>query len=1029
MEDKKQKATKDNKHYLKALMAEIEKSKKSKNIEEMRVTIAKIYEQAKTSDISTIQKFIILFYKYYNKTTYKIKRDDKFIQLSNFMIKNIANEMILLSIINEINKIFPESKIDSFQKCDDYEICFALCKLSHNIKIMEIFFSEYLNVNLFQENEYSILDLENPNTRNLFEDIFQNIYDKTKKCKKEDIDINEIIAKSNNSKNKLFRCQNCYDIMFMKLNQENNIEFECMQCKEGSKELKDIEALKTYYTKFYCSNCKDELFLYKENYKCISCKKLLCKDCKIAHLKSCFSFNYIKMHEVGFKCEIHNKNYTEYCFSCHKNLCENCKIIHHHKTKKLESIDDEVSTKKYDKINLTFKKNELIKYNLTQIYIELKERKLFNGFLYEISCALFQIKKEDYNKDIFFNQFNNNDFQNYYSKAIRKISNGNLYYLKHIRVIKDYYKNKKSKELEVNYDIINIRETEINKFIENTKSCLKELRINHRFINYDHNINDLKKINSDLLIKIEKINYELLQYRNSHRKIMENTHNILCRFLADELLNNFIYNYHNYMDKVAINLRIFLDLISSGNYDILSNEAVINSIAGISSELNEMLNQLKKKKEDENLKKNIIDFISSSKLSKIHFVEDIKLEGKEFKKEDLNSILELLFLIKNVGNKTAHPNIDPEESLKIIDMKGLPLEFNCETFCDEIIEKNYKSEISNLILSGHKEILSKQKHIAFEDDILKNIIEDEDSDLYYHPGEYEFSGIKLNKEYDIFNNIKEYKKLTNNQIEVKIKDYINAQLPRFNEGIIKENSEIKEIIDIIFNKKDEKIFKPILNIIRSLNMDIDNVIKTNLVLKLEEKFHYEKENIDEILDLLDTIQIILKNFEKLKIIRHTNIDEYINQTIISNKDKFSKYLLFIENLESEKFSLFNNDSLGNEIIAEVCFLFLNKIYMREIGKLQSIISDYEKEILKNVLYEEIATKLKELRELFEKYFKESPFDLTKLIEDNLRKNNNLTLNQIKDILLKLFPQNIELKKNKKLTLDEKLYYFQITEKK
>ena len=43
MEDKKQKATKDNKHYLKALMAEIKKSKKNKNIEEMRVTVAKIY--------------------------------------------------------------------------------------------------------------------------------------------------------------------------------------------------------------------------------------------------------------------------------------------------------------------------------------------------------------------------------------------------------------------------------------------------------------------------------------------------------------------------------------------------------------------------------------------------------------------------------------------------------------------------------------------------------------------------------------------------------------------------------------------------------------------------------------------------------------------------------------------------------------------------------------------------------------------------------------------------------------------------
>ena len=62
-----------------------------------------------------------------------------------------------------------------------------------------------------------------------------------------------------------------------------------------------------------------------------------------------------------------------------------------------------------------------------------------------------------------------------------------------IRAIKDYYKNKKSKGVKINYDIINIRETEINKFIEKTISDLKELLINHIFINNDHNINDLKK--------------------------------------------------------------------------------------------------------------------------------------------------------------------------------------------------------------------------------------------------------------------------------------------------------------------------------------------------------------------------------------------------------------------------------------------------------------------------------------------------------------------------------------------------------
>ena len=58
------------------------------------------------------------------------------------------------------------------------------------------------------------------------------------------------------------------------------------------------------------------------------------------------------------------------------------------------------------------------------------------------------------------------------------------------------------------------------------------------------------------------------------------------------------------MNKVAFKSNIFLDLYSLGNYDILSNETVIKSIAYISNQLNEMGNQVKKKKEDENLKKN-----------------------------------------------------------------------------------------------------------------------------------------------------------------------------------------------------------------------------------------------------------------------------------------------------------------------------------------------------------------------------------------------------------------------------------------
>ena len=77
-------------------------------------------------------------------------------------------------------------------------------------------------------------------------------------------------------------------------------------------------------------------------------------------------------------------------------------------------------------------------------------------------------------------------------------------------------------------------------------------------IKYDHKIYLLRKLNNDLLINIEKLNLELLEYRNANRVIKENTYNILSRFLVDKLLNNFIKKYSNYMDQVKIHLYTFL---------------------------------------------------------------------------------------------------------------------------------------------------------------------------------------------------------------------------------------------------------------------------------------------------------------------------------------------------------------------------------------------------------------------------------------------------------------------------------------
>ena len=350
MEDKMPKNPKNEKNEFKSLINHIEKTKKIKKVEEMKDALAEICEKAKTTSISFIQKFIILFYKYYNNTTSNYEKYDKLIQLSNFMIKNFTKKNITLLIFNEINKLFPENKISYPQdELDEYEICLYLSNLSHNIKIMETFFIEFLNVNLFEIDEYSKINLENPNAQTLFENIFKSIYDKNKKCIKENIDIKNIISQcinnSNKSANNLFRCKKCYDIMIMKLNINNNIEFKCQHCDKEFTEFKEYETLATISTEFFCSCCKEKLILYRENYKCTSCKKLVCNNCKIYHLKDCFSLNYIKMYEVGFKCDIHIKNYIEYCFVCKKNICENCKIIHQHKTESLKNIEKEIILK------------------------------------------------------------------------------------------------------------------------------------------------------------------------------------------------------------------------------------------------------------------------------------------------------------------------------------------------------------------------------------------------------------------------------------------------------------------------------------------------------------------------------------------------------------------------------------------------------------------------------------------------------------------------------------------------------------
>ena len=456
------------------LLQELEKIKKFENSDAIFKNINKIINIAKEIGLSVLQRFAFHFYSYYNHLIQKFNHYKKFVELSKFMLQNLFQENFRDLIRSEMLTIFFGwnlfEDINEPDNMDDYEVCFLLCILTKNINLMKLFFNEYLNIDIFEKEEFNSLDFENPYTIVLFKNLFNKIFfENIKKRQKNNKDIQtkiiESINESNHSNYNLFRCENCFSIKHIKQLNNNNISLRCMFCNDNYSDFKQVDLLnKISDINFFCSNCKEQLFLYKTNFKCIFCKKLICMNCKVNHIKNCFSFDYIKLYEVGYKCEIHCKNYIGYCFKCKQNLCKSCKNIHCHKIYETNNI------KHYLK-NVKFDENDLIIQTLITIYKENNISYLFNGYIFEILCSLKNIDISDIQNNIFFQTFNNKAFRKYYKFALKKISEGSSFYLNRMFEINKNYnnENKKINKLDYNPFIISERDSYINKFIKRTK--------------------------------------------------------------------------------------------------------------------------------------------------------------------------------------------------------------------------------------------------------------------------------------------------------------------------------------------------------------------------------------------------------------------------------------------------------------------------------------------------------------------------------------------------------------------------------
>ena len=219
-------------------------------------------------------------------------------------------------------------------------------------------------------------------------------------------------------------------------------EVKCLNCDKIFQEYKYNE----FKASFTCVECGKTLIMFKQNYKCTKCKKFLCLKCINKHCDSRFCLRFIKLYEIGYRCELHNSKYIYFCSICDKNLCKICKEMHPHiignTTNIYKEIKDLYNEMKYIK---DFAKNDIqvkIKYKLSFLYLNNCKYQRFNGYLYKILCQISEIDLYPKNKQISFLKFNNAEFNKYYSKLITNASNGDTYSLNCLDYIKSLYSKK-----------------------------------------------------------------------------------------------------------------------------------------------------------------------------------------------------------------------------------------------------------------------------------------------------------------------------------------------------------------------------------------------------------------------------------------------------------------------------------------------------------------------------------------------------------------------------------------------------------
>ena len=631
--------------------------------------------ELKTED-SLVRQSIIDFVLIYNP----LNKEWKNKTVSDFCIKLINyysfGENISSPILNLMKEKFKNPS--SFKVLINFEeeiktekayleCYFKFILLTKNLEKLLSGIKNYLSIEseLLTE-QIKKMDVESPYAQILLRRLIEKLIVAEVKLKKDDIILIFNEEKAVLKKYYNFLCPQCLQILFCRYYLEK-FTVMCINGHDYSKETKsskNINSLSQF--SINCKSCKANLEMYERNFTCFQCDNFFCGNCCEKHKKDCLKFKFCKHYQCGFVCREHNKDYISICSICEKNLCELCKNVHFHR----------VPDKDYYLINDIINNNKTIvsneeendeKKNILKLLIS--SYKFFENFFvvpYFFRQSIYFSVNDKYliinESDFFFKSFYNNEFIAYYSKLIEQMKNGNMNAINIMKEIKVKYQNHKLKICKNFNDELSFC---MNNAMANTSQMMYHIvDLNERFNSLNENIKDIK-LNHGHIFKLEtninKLETKVELYKANIFSLLKSANKyklglklLFDRHLADLIIRILLKEYHSSFQPIKLDLKICQELMNYFKNDIEKGVDLYNKIKNkINSEQPEEV-------------KNDIELNDISNYdNKIQFDKSIRKNNISINPTELNFILELFFYIKSKGNQIGHPNIDPDNSIKL----------------------------------------------------------------------------------------------------------------------------------------------------------------------------------------------------------------------------------------------------------------------------------------------------------------------------------------------------------------------------